>query len=428
MNNVIILGTGIAGLSALYQARKLGYVAECYSSDSKNNIGGLCSSFIINGFTFDNAVHLSFATEKEVRIIFDKTKHLTHKPLSYNFDRAYWLRHPVQNNLYPLPAHEKVDIINSFVNKIPLKQIHNYEEWLIDQYGLEFAIRYPIKYTKKYWTIDARQMGIDWIGKRMNQVNLKEILRGSFEQIEENYYYTQEMRYPKKGGYESFISPLIHESQKYIHLNHKLALIDPFSKIVNFENGSSVPYNKLISSIPLPELIKSIKNVSNEMLCLADSLFATSVDLISVGFSRVVIDKLWFYIYDEDILAARAYAPHVKSPANAPNGCSSLQFEIYSSIKNKQKYSIQEMIENTIYALQKMNIASRKDILFVEHKHLKYGNVVFDLGMEERRDKILNYVREIGIEPIGRFGLWDYLWSNQAFMSGLRAIDELKTV
>jgi hypothetical protein len=27
----------------------------------------------------------------------------------------------------------------------------------------------------------------------------------------------------------------------------------------------------------------------------------------------------------------------------------------------------------------------------------------------------------VGITSAGRFGEWDYLWSNQAFMSGLRA-------
>lgn len=35
------------------------------------------------------------------------------------------------------------------------------------------------------------------------------------------------------------------------------------------------------------------------------------------------------YIYDEDIKSARINSPSIKSPNNVPEGCSSMQFEIY---------------------------------------------------------------------------------------------------
>lgn len=426
MNKLVVLGSGIAGLTALSFAKKFGFEVTCYTRDELDTIGGLCASFKIKDFTFDNAVHFSFAKEAEVREVFDKLPYYTHKPVSYNFDRYLWLKHPVQNNLYPLINNEKILIIDSFVNtRNNITEIKHYEDWLISQYGYEFAERYPIKYTKKYWSVEASELSTSWVGSRMNQVDLKDVLKGSFEQLDENHYYTQEMRYPKQGGYQGFIQSLIDESKKEIQVNHELLEIDTVNKTLTFSNGNIYDYDNLISSIPLPDLVKSIKGVSNEMLELANSLFATSVDLISVGFSRNIIDKLWFYIYDEDILAARAYSPSIKSPANVPEGCSSLQFEIYSSIKSKHHYTVQEMIDNTLYAIEKMGIGAKDDILFMEHKKLKYGNVVFDLGMEERRDKLLDYVRGHGIETIGRFGLWDYLWSNQAFMSGVNAVNKL---
>ena len=38
--------------------------------------------------------------------------------------------------------------------------------------------------------------------------------------------------------------------------------------------------------------------------------------------------------------------------------------------------------------LKKMKIAAAEDILFLHNKHLPYGNIIFDLGMEETRDLI----------------------------------------
>jgi protoporphyrinogen oxidase len=424
--NIVILGSGIASLSALDYAKSLGLQASCYTMDSVKNIGGLCSSFVVqDNFRFDNAVHLSFAKEQEVRDLFDKTPFYKHPPISYNFDRKFWIKHPVQNHLYGLPVEERLEIIKSFITKNDKQEVCNYEDWLISQYGYEFANRYPIKYTNKYWTLDPKQLGIKWISNRMNKVALEDVLRGAMADSQENYYYTQEMRYPKHGGYQAFIQPMINDNQKNIHLDHIVTAIDIKNKKIEFTNGSFVYYEHLVTSIPLPELINSIKVCNQSLKDLADNLIFTSVDLISVGFSRPTTNKLWFYIYDDDIFASRVYSPHIKSPDNVPTGCSSLQFEIYSSQLKPQTRSTDELYKNVIFALKKMGIATAEDILFMHRKTLKYGNVVFDLGMEERRDQLIKYIMDYDIFPIGRFGLWDYLWSNQAFMSGIKAIDNI---
>jgi protoporphyrinogen oxidase len=144
---------------------------------------------------------------------------------------------------------------------------------------------------------------------------------------------------------------------------------------------------------------------------------STSIDLISVGFNKPIIEDLWFYIYDDDIYASRAYSPSVKSPDNAPEGCSSLQFEIYSRGKTSQ-YKEKDLLKNVTFALEKMKIASKDDIMFMHHKRLPYGNVVFDINMEQHRDVVREFYRNRNIHSIGRFGEWDYLWSNQSLLSG----------
>ena len=45
--------------------------------------------------------------------------------------------------------------------------------------------------------------------------------------------------------------------------------------------------------------------------------------------------------------------------------------------------------------------------------------------MEERRNTVREWVESQGIALAGRFGEWDYLWSNQAFMSGRAAADAI---
>lgn len=419
--HVAILGAGIAGLGAAHRARQAG-LKNVLLFEARASAGGLLDNFTIDGFRFDRAVHLSFASEPEVREIFDRTPYLTHPAEANCHEAGRWLKHPVQNNLYPLPADEKVALIKSFLARPATLAGDDYEQWLRHQYGDSIADRYPIRYTRKYWATPASELSTTWIGNRMRRAELDEILFGAFTSETPNHYYSKEMRYPKRGGFKAFIQPLIDASD--IRLNHRVERIDTARRLLTFSNGQQVSYDVLVSTLPLPLMTTMCVGVPEAVRESAGTLKATSLDLISVGFNKPLVKDLWFYIYDEDLLASRAYSPSVKSPDNAPAGCSSLQFEVYSRGIDA-RHAAGDLVVNTRLALRRMGIASDDDILFVDHRRLRYGNVIFDRGMEARRDEVLAWCKTADIRCCGRFGRWDYLWSNQSFLSGYHALDDL---
>jgi protoporphyrinogen oxidase len=415
--HIAILGGGVAGLGAAFRAAELG--AEATIFEARQSAGGLLDNFTIDGFRFDHAVHLSFATEKVVRSIFDRTPFNTHPSDSYCFETDRWLKHPVQNNLFPLSTNDRIELIKSFLERPSELLGDSYDSWLRHQYGDSIAERYPIRYTKKYWCTPASQLSTSWIGNRMRRAELDEILFGALSPETPNHYYTKEMRYPRVGGFKAFIQPLINSAD--IRCGHRCVNLDLMNKKISFDNGNVVRYEFLISSLPLPELVSMANDIPEEVVNAARMLKATSIDLISVGFNRKIVKDLWFYIYDDDILASRAHSPSVKSPENAPLGCSSLQFEIYSR-GPESMFDPENLKQNSLYALKKMGISSGEDIIVLDHRHVRYGNVIFDQGMEKRRDLVRNYLNSQGIKTIGRFGEWDYLWSNNSFMSGYGAL------
>jgi len=110
------------------------------------------------------------------------------------------------------------------------------------------------------------------------------------------------------------------------------------------------------------------------------------------------------------------YSPSLKSPDNAPEGCSSLQLEIYCE---KDKYTKEELLAGSVDKLIEQGVIRKEDILFIDVRFEPYANVIFDHNIYEARKIVRNYLASIGIETIGRFGEWDYLWSDQALYSGL---------
>ena len=413
----VVLGAGVAGLAAAYAAREAGRQATVFEARARH--GGTLDHFEIDGFRFDHGVHLSFASEPEVRAIFDRTPYETHDAVSLNFDDGFWLKHPAQNNMFPLPADQKVALIAGLADH-PSGEIANYRDWLVHQYGEPIATRWPLVYTEKYWTVDAAELGTEWIGKRMRRADLREVLTGAFSSETPNTYYISQMRYPTRGGYRAFVDPLAEGAD--LRLDHAAVSIDLDQRQIRFGNGETVSYDRLVSTLPLPRLVELATDVPESVRADAATLFATELDLVSVAFERAdVPPSLWFYIYDRDILAARAYSPSRKSADNAPPGTSSLQFEIYSSVRKPQTLGPQALIANCVEALERMGLAQASDIRFTDHRRLAYANVVFNLGMEARRDRVRDWARGKSVQLAGRFGEWEYLWSNQAMMSGLRA-------
>ncbi|WP_096022076.1 protoporphyrinogen/coproporphyrinogen oxidase [Campylobacter lanienae] len=414
---IVILGAGISGISASYHLNQKNIQNIIFEKD--DDWGGLCGNFELDGFRFDKAVHLSFSDNEYVKNLFSKScEYIAHEPIAYNYYNGYWLKHPAQNNLMPLSLDEKIDIITDFAqntnDKVNLK---NYEQWLKAQYGNYFSENFAMVYTKKYWTLQAKDLSTTWVGTRMYTPNLKEVLKGAFEENTPNTYYASQMRYPKKGGYKSFLNYMRKDCD--IKFNKKVIQIDTLNKIVYFDDDTNQAYDNLISSIPLPEYKNLIKDMPLYIKQACDRLQYTSIALVSFGFNKADIAKyLWFYIYDEDILASRCYSPSIKSPDNAPKNCSSLQFEIYFSKNKPLNLNNQELINHIIQKSKKMGIFDTKDIVIQDCRILKYGNVIFYHNMELDRKIILDYLANLNIKTIGRFGKWEYLWSDQSLLSG----------
>lgn len=421
MDRTIILGAGIAGLGAAHACKIWGGQPIVLEKDE--TFGGLCGCFTIEGFTFDRFVHLSFAKEEKVIGIFNSSAEevITHIPNPYNIYHRKWIKHPAQNNLFPLEKQEKKLIIADFLARptnVDMSQITNYEQWLRAQFGDYFAEHFPMVYTRKYWMCAAKDLETKWVGQRVYQPSVEEVIQGSKTADTPVTYYAKEMRYPKTGGYKHFFSSLADGTD--IRYNQKVVAIDTTQKEVMTEEGNVYQFDRLYSSIPLPEYRHLLNDIPRDVEKAMGKLKCTSGYHVSIALkTKNIPPYLWWYIYDEDILAARVYSPSLKSPNNAPKGCSSLQMEVYCE---EGKYTESQLLDGTVGKLVEQGIIKQEDILFTHVGFEKYANVIFDHLVYENRKKVKDYLLGIGIHPIGRFGEWGYLWSNQSLLSGMNAV------
>lgn len=422
-NKTIVLGAGISGISAAYHLGLKNIDATIYEKDSE--WGGLCGNFTLDGFRFDKSVHLSFASDEYVqKLMYGETPYHKHAPEASNYYEGCWVKHPAQNNLFPLPAETKVKILSGFIeNEGKEHEITNYESWLRAQFGDYFAEKFPMRYTRKYWTVNASELSTTWVGTRLSQPNIEEVLLGSYTSDIPNAYYAKEMRYPKKGGYKSFLTTM--QKKCTIKLNKEACAINPESKEITFDDGTVESYENLVSSLPIPHMIELLPNVPQEVVTASEKLLPSSVAIVSLGFNKPDLAKhLWYYIYDEEFLPARCYSPSIKSPDNAPDGCSSVQFEVYFSDRKDLALKGDALIDHIISNGIQMGLFTKEDIVVKDARILPYGNIIFYEGMEADRQIVLDYLASLNIYGVGRFGKWEYLWTDQCVLTGRDIVAE----
>lgn len=420
----------MAGIGAAHRLHTQGIPSVIYEKHLYH--GGHTASFTnALGFTFDDGPHVSFTDDKRIQELFAESVNHQYETVKYrvnNYWKGHWIKHPAQCNLYGLPTDLMVAILSDFIhareNGNP--EIRNYEDWLIACYGERFARTFPMDYTKKFHTTSAANMSTDWLGPRMYRPKLEEVLLGALSPATPDYHYVTEFRYPSRGGFVSYFNLFLRQAQ--FKLGHEVVRIDPKSKQLRFVNGVVEEYDGLISSIPLPELIRLIPGVPNDVMESSQKLACTSCVLVNLGVDREEIsENTVTYFYDRDFSFTRLSFPHLMSRNNVPPGSSSIQAELYFSDKYRPlDRSPQRYIQPVIADLHRCGLLAENDrIVSAEARLISHGQVIFDLDRALALRNVHGYLNDIGIAYSGRYGDWEYTWTDQAFKSGENAAQKL---
>lgn len=425
---IYVIGSGPAGYGAAKQLVENGIETNILEKNSF--FGGHCASFKFDeGFIFDDGPHISFTKIEDVKNIFAKNAGNDVSEFCAYVDN-YWhghrIKHPAITSMHGLPSDLNTKILLEVTDAIYNKENNstpaNYEEWLIQCYGDTYARQFPMEYTIKYHTTEAKNMTTDWLGPRLYQPELEEVIFGMLSPESPDKHYISDFRYPNKEGFSNFLSET--KTIAPIHFKNEVTEIDVQNKTFCINNNQVLDYTQLISSMPLPVLINRIKNAPADLVAAANRLACSKAIIVNLGINKPDISKAhWTYIYDQDICFARLSFPHMFSRSTVPSGCSAVQAELYYSDKYRPlDITLEQAIDDTIRDLIKVGvIESRKDVIFEKAWVAPWAQVIFDHDRKEAVDSIHSFLREHDIEYCGRFGDWAYIWSDESFISGREA-------
>lgn len=428
MAEIVILGAGLTGLSAAFNFEQRDYLDyEIFEQDSRP--GGLLKTESIDGFNFDYTGHLLHISDPRFKSfledIFDFEQDLVlNKRNSSIFHSNMFVPYPFQMNLYGLPADVIYECIDGYIKrKINLKKTISFYDWVLKYFGSGFGKHFFFPYNGKLLSYDVKKVLSSWTGRFVPQTNLKLILNGAIQRkIDQSVGYNSCFYYPKCGGIEVLISKIKSRLKNKIKTNHKVVFIDLQKKVVYFENGHEEKYNKLITTIPLKDLLagtKSFNHISEKLLC-------SSVVNFNLGFNKNDIGPWhWIYFPESQFPFYRVGFWNNISQSCVKHGCSGIYGETSYLQGSKSCRQVDNLIEKSEEKVLNFLRLSGNNIVTRRTLHLKYAYVIYDLWREKNLPKILNILEQNSVFSVGRFGGWNYSSMQEAFIDGVKVVERV---
>ena len=417
---ITIVGAGLAGLSAAYHADTPYTLLE-----KETQVGGLCRSININGYTFDYAPHILFTRNPYTKQLFKKLlgENLeTHTRRAYIYMKDTYVKYPFEANLYPLPETIKQECIQGVKNKPDFKPT-NFKEWIHTTMGPGIAKHYMTPYNEKIWKYPLQKINTEWIAGRVPSPSIEEMQQGATAPQPQNYGPNAEFWYPKHGGIGALANSLAENLS--VKLEAEATWFNPSPKgvetlYVEDDMEKSLQSEKVLSSLPLPEIIAMMDDVPDEVQSAADNLVYNSLVCVMIGVKHPAItDKHWLYFPEKDLIFNRISFPMNFSPHTTPAGKSSILVEVTYRDKIMD---LEETKKRVLLDLVKAKIIKENDeIEICTAIDSKYAYVIYDLDHRRKVKLIHEYLVAHNIVPIGRFGEWEYYNMDKAIQSGKTA-------
>ncbi|MBL4889454.1 MAG: FAD-dependent oxidoreductase, partial [Candidatus Lindowbacteria bacterium] len=296
---VLIAGAGLSGLSTARVLSPDSY----FICDAAPVVGGLCASFSLDGYTFDytgHLLHLKGNVLKEVEeLLGDNLTVITRKARVHTHGVEF--DYPFQIHLHLLPPDVRDECLRGF-EEIVDKEVDrtNFATWCRSSLGEGIYKHFMEPYNMKLYRTPLEKMSADWVGW-IPRPTLKEIRAGAAGEKVEGVGYNAEFRYPITGGIGELPNALAKGLD--VHLETSLVEIEGKNRIATVKSASGetqkFKYDKLVSTIPLTNLLDSIDVVPDEVKEAATKLDAVGVVCFNLGIDGHTKDCHWMY-FPED--------------------------------------------------------------------------------------------------------------------------------
>jgi len=445
--DVIILGGGIAGLACadelLAKSEKKVLVLE------KNSYpGGLAATLKYKNFLHDLSPHRWFTKNDELNIWLDQLIKEDFVWINKNtpmYQMGKFFKYPIKIS----DVLKKINLFLGFLmvisflyerikNRLMPKNPKTMKEAYINRFGYILFKFFNEEFNDKLWGENGCQkMSADFIDQRVKDMSMLNIIMNSLG-IGKGKIISliEKFRYPIYGIGEisEKLEKRIKKNQGEIIYNEEIIKIKREKDFFSVKTKKNVYFCKhLISSIPLPYLVKNIENkIPNNILVSAKKLhFVHQKIVVLFADKEKLTEFTWVYVHPKKIKTFRFLETNNWSLKMSPQNKTSLVFEYPHSRGDEiSRISDQELIEITKKDFLKYfattNISSQ-NIIDAKVYRVDFAYPKYDLHYLSALKSVKQYLKTNfpNLQIIGRSGMFRYNNMDHSIYTGILAARNL---
>lgn len=420
---VAILGAGLTGLSAAFhlRARRVG----CRVFERLPFPGGHAITVEEQGYRFDRTGHLLHLRDPEMRRLalgWIKGGSLEIERRSRVFSHGVYTRYPFQANTFGLPPDVAFRCVTDFVRAHFAKDKpapSSFEDYCRLHFGDAISDAFMIPYNEKLWGVHPREITAAWCARFVPLPRLEDVIAGAVGLNDRELGYNARFTYPRLGIGQ--LAEGLAEAAGPVELSRPALAIDSASRTLHVAGGP-VRYDALVSTMPLPALVRLVTDAPPAVREAAARLRCTHLHYLDIALNGpCLLPHHWIYVPEPRFPFYRVGSYSNFSPAMAPPNKASL----YVELSAREPPDLASLLPRVAADLIEMGlIHTEHSIRFARLRTIDHAYVVFDRHHEPALAVIRPFLRSRGILSAGRYGGWNYSSMEDALLFGRDAARE----
>ncbi|MDY5968844.1 MAG: NAD(P)-binding protein [Bacteroidales bacterium] len=393
----IIIGAGITGLAfARFERNHPFRILERSAT-----MGGYARTTLRNGFVWDYSGHFFHFQDNDIeRMVSQHMRRediLTVKKVTHIKYKDRLVDFPFQKNIHQLPQEEFIDCLYDLFTA-PKEEYHSFQEMLYCKFGRAISEKFLIPYNSKLYACDLNRLDKDAMGRFFPYASPEEIVR-NFRQSD-NASYNVTFEYPKGGAIE-YVKSLVHGlPAENILTRSGVAYINPHSHMVTLTDGTTMPYDRLISTIPFPFLMRMTGLPHNP-----DVFTWNKVLVFNLGFEKKGLNVADHWIYFPE----RQYPFYrVGFYDNILQG-ERMSLYVELGFEKDEVVNAQALLPQVLESLKTAGILQEGNDL-VDHEVILMNPAYVHINQQSIAEvkRLKETLASLDIYSIGRYGSWTY--------------------
>lgn len=430
--DVLVLGGGLAGLSAAYHLGRRGLVSRLVV-EAKEKAGGTAGSVTKGPYTFDytgHLLHLHDAYGKELILDLLKDNVAVHERKAWIYSQKTYTRYPFQANVKGLPREAVVDCVAGFLETVhrprPLVEDPDFLTWCRATFGDGITRRFMRPYNEKLWRTPLGKLTTEWQGRFVPKPSASEVVYGALAEQNALFGYNASFRYPVRGGIQALPDALADRLEPgVLRTESPVTAVDLREKVAEVKGIGQIRYQRLVNTLPLNVFLDLAGPLPAEVKQARRNLRWNTVWNLNVGIDREApADKHWIYFPEKKYPFYRAGYSSNFSPGLAPQGHMTMYLE--AARPGGTRVDRDKLEAAMIKGMRECGILRRSDELTERiWMPVEVGYVVYDRARTPAVRTIFAHLNSLGVESIGRYGGWKYSFMEETILDGKRCAERL---